>query len=135
MNIITNKRISIGHSVDHWMRNCRNLQIELDLYQDWYALASTDEHRFELKERIDHLMQFKYDANLEMQRQRDKITPHLQPWVVETAEYQGDGYWVDHPPMEFDDEKSAREYETLVNATMQTGGQTKVRNVYQRVLA
>lgn len=33
------------------------------------------------------------------------------PWVVETAEYQGDGYWADLSPLEFPTEQEARDFE------------------------
>lgn len=139
MNINPSRAQAIEHSVSYWMHQTRKDQIELEMLQDWYRKAARlhppgCEHLVELSERINALMQWKADGNKEMQRQRDKITPHLQPWVVEGAEYQGDGHWADYPPLEFCNEEEAREYESLVNACMQTGGQIKIRRVYQKVL-
>ena len=53
-----------------------------------------------------------------------------QVWVVEQATYMGDGYWADYPPIEFETEKEAREFEQLVNANSQMGGKDKIRRVY-----
>lgn len=93
-NISTNKQQAIKHSVDYWMAHGLRLQLELDMYFEWYnrpAVHSDAEDRANLHERICSLMQFKYDANLEMQRQRDKITPHLQKrvtiWLQDGEDY------------------------------------------------
>lgn len=51
-------------------------------------------------------------------------------WVVEIAEYMGDGYWADYAPLEFDSEQEARDYAELINANRQVGGKQKVRSIH-----
>ena len=49
--------------------------------------------------------------------------------TVNVAEYMGDGYWADFPPMEFPDAESAQAYARLVNANSQTGSKQKIRSI------
>lgn len=76
MNISTNKREAIKHSVDYWMRDGQRSQVELEMYQEWLQherLHPDEEYRRNLEDRVARLMQWKYDGNQEMQRQRDKL--------------------------------------------------------------
>lgn len=51
-------------------------------------------------------------------------------WIVEEAEYQGDGYWAEYPPLAFRTKKEADDYVRLVETNAQIGGKRKVRRVY-----
>lgn len=49
-------------------------------------------------------------------------------WIVEIADYMGEGYWYDWAPFEFDTESAAREF---ANGQAQCFG-TKIRRIYQK---
>lgn len=57
-------------------------------------------------------------------------TKTLVRYEVEQAEYMGEGYWADYPPLEFATLEEALEYATLIDACQQTGSNTKVRGVF-----
>lgn len=49
-------------------------------------------------------------------------------WIVEVADYMGDGYWYDYPPFEFDTEEAARDF--AEKSGKKEGN--KVRRIYEK---
>jgi len=53
-----------------------------------------------------------------------------QKYEVHYAEYMGELYWADYPPLEFDSYQEALDHANVINALQQTDGNTKLRGIY-----